>query len=416
MLPPPRLSVINVGDGACSILDDGQRLLVLDCGSWRSPRGGREANALRLALGARVSRLHALVVSHFDQDHWKGLQALGADLAATRSQTVPVRIPDDFTIYYPGLSQRAEKVVAAYLILQSHVAGVSLRALDLKAAWTKVERQSAGPPLGRDVKMQPLFAGDHISEGNLNYQVLWPPHELGVGWNAKAETTLSELDELAPKIPGLQRKLKSAYGRGLWAGEGQAEARERAQSAEPLARYRDQRWDEEETEVPGISGEADSESDALEVPGHLEGPGVKKIPSEHLDRFKKLHDALADLNNHLSLVMHSVPMDRHDGQTWSWFLGLGDVQGWSLSRVLPHLVDHYSVALAPHHGTVEVPEGFPDVWRCVLQNGREHYDRRTAHTETHSGCRPTSTYEVGAGPQLHAEWPGLPWRRRRWLT
>jgi hypothetical protein len=419
---PTHLDVVNVGDGACAILDDGDHLLVLDCGSWHSKTGEREAFVLRSALGSRVSRLHGLVVSHFDQDHWKGLQALGNQLATQRVQH-PDRVPDEITIYYPGLSELAVKLVAAFITIQDHIAGV--RALGLDEAWTRAPRLP-GPksvPGRGAVVMKPRFAGQYIESGDQRYQVLWPPRVLGHDWDASATQTLEELEVLAPSIPGLEDKLARAYGDGTWAGIAQEEARDEAGGdssvhqqpktrSTPNWRYRPVKQGPHSDDPLRLADDADSQKDArhsgdggVDPFDEVVEAGIAEIPPGLRIEVRRLHNRLAKLNNHLSLVMHSVPPENQiDRLGYSWFLGLGDVQNWSLEQVAQDLKSHYCVALAPHHGTVEVPDEFPGVGRCVLQNGPKHILGRLNHTGSHGhSCDPVDTRNVGSGADLHFE-------------
>ena len=68
------IDVLDVGDGACSVVrchyPDCEALTIVDCGEWRT--NGRAA-AEKLFHHVTYERIERLVVTHFDADHWWGL-------------------------------------------------------------------------------------------------------------------------------------------------------------------------------------------------------------------------------------------------------------------------------------------------------------------------------------------------------
>lgn len=195
-----RLTVLNVGDGASAVATlPGGEGMVLDCGSWRSD-GSLPAQVLASALGRGLSQVSTLVVSHFDADHWKGLQALPS--VVPRSH-----LPRQVAIRYPGLSSTGRATIAAAIALRTIGEGVSLRAQDLIAAWTPVAAVDA----------QPLFAGDHLMFGTDRFDVVWPPRILPQAWSRAASRTLKELQDLADQMPAPRDALDEAY-EGAWSG------------------------------------------------------------------------------------------------------------------------------------------------------------------------------------------------------
>jgi len=108
------LSVLDVGDGACSVLR-GQgtlyRTAVVDCGGIGARRAAR---LLHHELGPRGHvHLDGLVVTHFDADHWRGLAGLPGLLTSARD------VPSALPLFYPavpfGVSSRLPAGVPAFV-------------------------------------------------------------------------------------------------------------------------------------------------------------------------------------------------------------------------------------------------------------------------------------------------------------
>ncbi|TCM42495.1 MBL fold metallo-hydrolase [Kribbella sp. VKM Ac-2568] len=385
MKPALSLQVLNVGDGACSVLKAGDETGILDCGSWRSS-GEQEARVLMAALGRRLKNVSTLIVSHFDADHWRGLQALPR-LAR------PEVLPDRVSIRYPGLPKLARQTVMAYIALKSIDGAVSVRALDLLDAWRPVAA----------VTPQPLFAGDVFTLGAESFMVLWPPRHLPNSWSVAARRTLDELERVAARLPVLRRALDDAYSHA-WPQTDQIAAAARDNGYDQLHGYL---ADLDEAGVAELNAEVEEDLRAeIDSPQSEEGrdagdthtPLFADDSQDRPDRpqLRKLAERLGILNNHLSLVL-ATPQGR--------ILALGDLQGWSLNRLAGTLErSQYKVVLAPHHGTVKVPSTFPAAEVCVLQNGPSHFERRTRHESTHSGCYPVSIEHFG-------HWAAC-WRRK----
>ena len=114
------ITVLDVGDGACSVLrdEDPVATAVIDCGS--NNKGMRTAAAaLAATLGAPgLASLDGLVVTHYDHDHWLGLRLLPSLITAGQ-------VPADIPIYMPHVPLApgnlfAEHVVALLSTLGQH--------------------------------------------------------------------------------------------------------------------------------------------------------------------------------------------------------------------------------------------------------------------------------------------------------
>jgi hypothetical protein len=131
------------------------------------------------------------------------------------------------------------------------------------------------------------------------------------------------------------------------------------------------------------------------VAGRVRVLNVAFVQSLPDDLRKRLGDCAAKtgwLNNALSLAMHSP--------TEGGVLFLGDLPRSSLEALMTSgaLHDHYEILLAPHHGTVALPAGFPPTTMCIAQAGVHHHPNWRCHGPG-AGC--ASTHEVG---ELTLDW------------
>lgn len=69
-----RLTVLDVGQGQCLLLQSRGRTLVVDCGGW-SEEGAADA-AAEMLLSQNCSRVQALALTHYDRDHSGGVRNL----------------------------------------------------------------------------------------------------------------------------------------------------------------------------------------------------------------------------------------------------------------------------------------------------------------------------------------------------
>lgn len=100
----PRVTVVDVGDGACTVLRCacvGESCYcptsVVDCGTWRG-RPAQATDRLINVLGTDgMTRLNTLIVTHFDADHWEGLRLLPDNLRLPKRPILHLfnpRLPD----------------------------------------------------------------------------------------------------------------------------------------------------------------------------------------------------------------------------------------------------------------------------------------------------------------------------------
>ena len=79
----PTLEVLNVGQGACSLLRDGSAVVMVDCGGQYTDSYAGDVAAQYL-LGRCILRVDALMLTHLDDDHVNGVQRLLSQVKVTR--------------------------------------------------------------------------------------------------------------------------------------------------------------------------------------------------------------------------------------------------------------------------------------------------------------------------------------------
>ncbi len=406
------LKVLHVGDGACSILSathsGGGCTAVIDCGS--TDRGARRAS---LELDRRLGRegwrsLEALVVTHFDQDHWLGLRN-AAYLVGTRS-----RPSSPLAVYVPavpfGVSRNLPGITHNLITLQGQdpVQGVALR-----STWEQQEVQ---------LRFQSMARHDVMPLAGRDFEVLWPPARLDGAGTARLNGLVEEIDQIADKLaqdgyPRLRRGLNEVYQERPFETEpapqqrplGEAEqVRQRRPLGEPeqagdidahfdldldLSRdpaTHDRLLDEffggaheERDEPPGrVATAVDQTAAATGDAGPAFPQALRDQPA-----FKQLVKRARHAQNALSLVFHDPQQQG--------LIVFGDATPAVVRRVARSLPPNasYRVMLAPHHGTQRPVQG-PAADLCVAQGGRRMrgywFLNHQAHWASTGSCVNTS--------------------------
>jgi len=89
----PRLEVLDVGQGACSVLRDGSAVIMVDCGGHYAERNAGDTAAQHL-LGRCIPRVDALLLTHLHSDHVNGVTRFLSQVEVTRI-LLPTAAPDD---------------------------------------------------------------------------------------------------------------------------------------------------------------------------------------------------------------------------------------------------------------------------------------------------------------------------------
>jgi len=361
------VQVVNVGDGACTIVRGRGQSMVIDCGALHDD-GNRSARRLADAVGASPTHLDTIVVSHFDADHWNGLEKL-PELITGSSLAVRLIYPR-----HPAAAAGLRQMLAAVLVTKS--ASPHGNAIKLQDAWKRSFPNTTKHALVR---------GDRFHAAGRTWSVHWPPADVDKGWSKKFATVSAEVEKLAADNPYLRDALERAFS-----------------ESEP-------EWDALDTNGDDQSHEAwfgGNNYDLDELPddersdeGQADDAPAPDEEGETRDELTAVYKDLQALNNSLSLVISDCADE---------LVAFGDIEKWGLRRLLLSggMPDYAIVVLAPHHGTqvpgTSVRELFPISVVTVAQRGSQHerkasdngYDRiwssRTAQlhsTHSHGGLR-----------------------------
>lgn len=347
----PEVNVLNVGDGACTVLRPWPerrpgRTVILDCGTRRaSPT--KAAKILMNHLCGSLTDVEAIVISHFDLDHWGGLANL--DRVPNPPQDLP-SIP----LYYPAMPSQVQ---SSLLAMMGPLSRTGSAALDLQQALTKVCSPGQSPKLcPLDNASRPLnLAGEE-------FQIVWPPRTIERKQYRKIYTAVDNVKRLADDLatagyPDLKGHLDRANRATRSLPEGPQPT-----TAGPL--------DKEAPDQPDPHGDVVLEPEATDVWIPEEArPLIGNIPNSWHERYRTTLRSIRAANNDLSLVLAS-----QRGR----LIAFGDIGGKALSAALSianskqrSLPDSYDVILAPHHGSHRYLQGMPSAKYCISQGGTD---------------------------------------------
>ncbi|MDF9277949.1 MBL fold metallo-hydrolase [Arthrobacter sp. EH-1B-1] len=341
-----RINVVNVGDGACTVLRHQSETMVMDCGSWHSSDGKDPAMLLRATLGAVASMPSTVVVTHFDLDHWLGLKAF-ADASPSGSEHV--------RLIHPRLPSLVRPVQASLLAYQTlHFTAPERSSLDLFQAW-----ESKSAVLSRTS----ACAGNIFTAVGTRWKVLWPPRELEARVSNAFARVAKEAEDLAKEYEPLRRALDWANNSPFFMDDDEEQANDLLDEFNPVV--------DEDVALPGDYDLFDSYA----VDGFADAPDGLR------ERLQKNRRDVQRINNELSLVVEEV-----HGR----FLNLGDIQKWGLNELIRRraMQECYDTILAPHHGTqapgVRTASDFPWSRLVIAQNGAGHHPRLRKELSAHT--------------------------------
>jgi hypothetical protein len=352
------ISVLDVGDGACSVVrehgsEDGSnnRTAIIDCGS--SSPGARSAARLlaQHLLPTDWHSLSELVVTHFDADHWEGLLRI-VHSAPPDFSGVLAKLP----VYFPAVPFYVDDRLPGSLMALITAAGpFGVQAMDLRAAWRSLTR----------LEFRPLAKGDCFRLAGRLHRVVWPPRDLDnrstQRLNRLVQRIEAEAEHLATEgYPQLQQSLRETYQNGPY---------NRHPSELTVDDFRD--FDE-----PGL--EVEKEDVESQDPPREDASNLA-IPPDWACRpaFTRLVKAARRAQNDLSLVFHDP-----EGAS---LLVFGDAPRRTVERVRGELsARRYQVALAPHHGSRKMPGNAPTAETCISQQGQRLHRHWHWHRDSHS--------------------------------
>ena len=371
------LTVLPVGDGACSIVRDyslstpGQdSVTIIDCGQGKSH--GRSA-AIQLLEHMRPQdwvALSSLVVTHYDADHWRGLHFVAANLPPG---ALPLTV-SPLVVYSPAVPfGLASDLPATVNTLISMTSPSGAEALDLQRAWAQHV----------PTKLVPRAAGDWMWVAGRAHHVVWPPQALGAPATTRANNVVSQIRDLAHRLasqghPQLRDALAKAYDQQAFGRQhnGEGISPDGLDDEKPVRRPEEYlrasfgKTDNihADTQAWGrrvISDEASNNESAV-------------LPAALLTQAeRKLVNAARRLQNYLSLVFHD-PVHRS-------LLAYGDAPRSVVTKVKAKVHPWYQSILAPHHGTQTMPPGTSGSTWCVAQgdDGKFRDSWHRNHLPTH---------------------------------
>lgn len=375
-----RFTVVHVGDGACSILRPSDDALmtagttVIDCGTWRGKQNVA-GQRLRSALGLDADSLSAVVISHFDIDHWGGFR----HFAAMATATLP-----DLAIYYPAMPSPVRLGLLALVTMRAGSSGVDV--LDLRRGLAPLV------PAAGDIRLQPLACDVNpwVTLSGRRFRVLWPPAHLDDRLRDAVRAAVRAVGELADDLasaghPALRRNLAVLrHCPGVPDDD--------ISSDDDLwANFMDDRTDRDFP--PGDNHPRRTLEGIGQRPPDRAGREPRMdVPDEYRPRFGKVVQQIRKANNDLSLILAA-----EDGSIVCY----GDAGVTVLRQVQPALRAMFGrrpveIILAPHHGTRVLPPDFLSARFCIAQTGPRHHlswSTRHQHRHPHSDC--LSTHELG---------------------
>jgi ribonuclease BN (tRNA processing enzyme) len=358
-------SVLDVGDGACSVLRHDEDVAIIDCGSNDL---GADAACERLltVLGGRPEVITTIIVTHFDTDHYAGFLKLAERMSTRGTRFANLRL------IAPRPPEEQREYITQYFSLAMTVTG--MRHLDLVRALENVtvNHRFSYVPASRNLYSPFLAAG-------VGFTVHWPPRKLRDRVAGEVRTAMRLYGELS-------RRLRAMDNNALYNNL------RRAQHEWPRRRAYEANYVSEETELRQQRDDA-IDLDYEEDEAISDSPEIEalNLPGEVEEQFAAAWDAFRRANNNMSIIF--------DDRSQHGLAVFGDAGKSVLRWLVGHrdLAPRYDVMLAPHHGTQRLPGNF-DIRAelCISQNGSRRGDRWPQHLETHHNGSSCITTRLGS--------------------
>lgn len=323
---------------------------MVDCGATSRGLGLQSAGMLSAALGRTAERIEAVLITHFDADHWAGIFAFPA------LNGFP---PSEVNLYFPHLLPRSEggELQAAHLLFQAAQLNRSVTPIaDIVDAWRAPGTKVRAIAVGR---------GSSFNAAGEDWDVHWPPLTSRV-LSPEAQRDIAALEdeirELAAANAPFREAIESVYEDWMAA----------ADDNDQMVRTVESGLRRETESNAGVSVRGQSAKGVL--------AGLDLTPEER----GWLSRRLSKFSNALSVV-HSTAEVINFGDCWKAGLNaLLGMQAFPGETLL--LNSHYRIVLAPHHGTAapgsKMASRFPKATKyLVSQNGLKHYARAQRELE-----------------------------------
>lgn len=205
-----RVTVIDMGQGQCILLQSGGRTYMIDCGGDYDSNAANKAAAVLLSQG--VTRLDGMILSHYDRDHVGGapglLSRVPADILVLPSD------PENIQRQYQVAEAHSGEPIYVYddMVIQWGDARISVYA----SQSTRSSNERSLCVLFQTEKCDILITGDRSQKGELELmeRILLPKLDaLVVGHHgAESSTSVALLEVTQPKMAVISVGEGNYYG------------------------------------------------------------------------------------------------------------------------------------------------------------------------------------------------------------
>jgi beta-lactamase superfamily II metal-dependent hydrolase len=315
-----KMYVADVGAGLCSgiltLEKNASGYLQLDCGDQKN--GERAFCGLQRIMNGFGSSPDTFVLSHFHLDHYSGLYHAVDALKHSKN------LLDISRFYYPIVPMTSDVDMTKFLRVELFVNALmavkktSILEFDLNELVRKISKH------GSRMHSEALREGSRFKEGDLNFEVLWPPEKLcSIKISKRVQKVLINFEDFLERYP----KISELYNRCIR----NINVDNFTQAGEHKINYQNY--------------EKSSEYDVAALERIL--VQMNKIERELFENeIKKINGEIKKVSNHLSLAFF---------ETNKKILFLGDLEQNEISMICDTLkskgIRNFEILITPHHGT-----------------------------------------------------------------
>jgi len=311
-----KVYVADVGAGLCSgifsLCGNDCGYLQLDCGAQKG--GERAFRGWKRIMGFYFRSPDTLVLSHHHQDHISGLYYARKVLDCRNSD----ELFNISRLYCPiipkvtGADTKKLFLAMKFVNALTFATETGIMELDLIELIRKINKP------GHKLNFQALAKGSKFTEGELSFEVLWPPKEIDLADISKSvQEAVNDFDNFLEKYP----KLKELYDMCI-----------RNITVENYT----------QTGEREINCRSDKETSECVTALHKQMDEIKKIFPD----IEEVDKSIKKAANHLSLAFF---------ETNQRILFLGDLENKEIETVCDSLenkeIRDFEILIAPHHGT-----------------------------------------------------------------
>lgn len=186
-----RVTVLDVGQGQCILLQSRGNAFLVDCGGSDDADAGDKAAEALLAMG--ISRIDGLILTHYDRDHAGGVAYLGQRIGIER---LYLPVPEGSEELIPAVLEAADEAEWIWLDTDVEISFGSCSIRIIAPETGKSGNESSAAVLFQNEKYDTLITGDMDAarERELLEKGVLPDLEvLIVGHHGSASSTSAEL-------------------------------------------------------------------------------------------------------------------------------------------------------------------------------------------------------------------------------